>query len=975
MNQFLPSNDPGAQKRRSTRIVQAVPLTVTGVDALGQPFKERTTTVMVNCHGCKYQSKHYVPKNSTITLEVPRPEAELPPRTVVGRVVWVQRPRAVRELFQIGLEFEVPGNVWGIAFPPSDWFPYPDDEVPAASTRAIPQKTTAPAAVPQTPSSVASIPVPSMDKPEPSPAAAASTVAPAKPAAPAGAGVESKVHVMPAPSQPQDVQLAAARQASSLVAEAKETLEKSLRKDAQTAINEEMTFVRQQLDAQLHDAVEKAIKVSMDRVTESSMKKVVQQAADRTAALVDEARQSTRANAEQLESRMRQAVEAMVNQATEQTARQTAQLANTQELNDKVLATVERILSERQPVTTQAPSLDETDQQIRKWKQELAEEAENLRKRATEQGETDAAAASQRWKEALESELTQAGAKLRESLGGFSETTLKQIDENASARTLSARTSVDEIVSAAMDAVQSLGAGLEQERARTEEAKNKLQEAARSTLEQHQAHAEEVRKQAEEAKNNLQEAARSTLEQHQARTEEVRKQAEAAMQSALEQGRARAEEAANQLHEAARLKVDRTRQDLDQIVSSKLEGAGTQAEQIVAARIQQIDPAFQASAQRAVDQLASEIHNTVTPQLDEARRAGAELSNAHQRAADLQAALLKRFQEAADEAAQVQSKVRDQVQQASQEALQSTIDKLKQETARYPAEVVDASRAALSKLEEEFEQKNTEAQHATYEALSKAADWYQKKAQTTMQSTMEKAVEQSATNLRHQAAEISSLVASELDHYRRSYVDHGRAQIEDIAKDVIDLGAGKMREHADVTAASLSDRVQQLAKESLRRFEESARDALEKTRSDMEYGREGSLTRFQQELDQKMTQGVEQAQIYLQSQLGPLVEAWEANRRSQQQVWVEALKKSSEDAMGQYKARLENASNSWLLASATTLGQNSQAVIDALAKTAEKRLRDTVAEVLAGMGDTLKERLLGISGQFSKEEDDEMDQK
>ena len=73
MNESALSNDPGTQKRRSTRIVQAVPITVTGVDALGQPFKERTTTVMVNCHGCKYQSKHYVPKNSIVTLEIPRP--------------------------------------------------------------------------------------------------------------------------------------------------------------------------------------------------------------------------------------------------------------------------------------------------------------------------------------------------------------------------------------------------------------------------------------------------------------------------------------------------------------------------------------------------------------------------------------------------------------------------------------------------------------------------------------------------------------------------------------------------------------------------------------------------------------------------------------------------------------------------------------------------------------------------------------
>ena len=112
MTDSLQSADPGTQKRRSTRIVQAVPITVTGTDALGQPFKERTTTVMVNCHGCKYQSKHYVPKNSMVTLDIPRPEGG--PFHTQGRVVWVQRPRTVRELFQIGLEFEVPGNFWGI---------------------------------------------------------------------------------------------------------------------------------------------------------------------------------------------------------------------------------------------------------------------------------------------------------------------------------------------------------------------------------------------------------------------------------------------------------------------------------------------------------------------------------------------------------------------------------------------------------------------------------------------------------------------------------------------------------------------------------------------------------------------------------------------------------------------------------------------------------------------------------------------
>src|SRR5712664_4566728 len=109
------------RKRRSTRIVQAVPLTVAGVDALGRQFSEHTSTLIINCHGCRYQSKHYVLKNMWVTLEIPHAEAGQPPRQVRGRVAWIQRPRTVRQLFQVALELELPGNVWGIGFPPEDW--------------------------------------------------------------------------------------------------------------------------------------------------------------------------------------------------------------------------------------------------------------------------------------------------------------------------------------------------------------------------------------------------------------------------------------------------------------------------------------------------------------------------------------------------------------------------------------------------------------------------------------------------------------------------------------------------------------------------------------------------------------------------------------------------------------------------------------------------------------------------------------
>lgn len=123
------------EKRRSTRVVRAFPITVIGVDALQEPFMEHTSTVMVSCHGCKYQSTHYVPRGSAIELQIAPTRRGAPPRRVAAKVIWVQRPRNAKDVLHVGLDFEVPGNVWDIPAPPHDWFPVPGEtEVSEAET-------------------------------------------------------------------------------------------------------------------------------------------------------------------------------------------------------------------------------------------------------------------------------------------------------------------------------------------------------------------------------------------------------------------------------------------------------------------------------------------------------------------------------------------------------------------------------------------------------------------------------------------------------------------------------------------------------------------------------------------------------------------------------------------------------------------------------------------------------------------------
>jgi hypothetical protein len=1004
VNESALSNEPGTQKRRSTRIVQAVPLTVTGVDALGQPFKERTTTVMVNCHGCKYQSKHYVPKNSMVKLDIPRPEAGMPPYSVQGRVVWVQRPRTVRELFQIGLEFEAPGNVWGIAFPPDDWAVAIGESgsEAAAALELITEVETSSAPTPVSPAAAAEQrPV----APSAPPSAPTSSAAPSSEAHSA----EAKIHVVPAPAP--ESQAAIARHMAKMVTEAKDNLDKSLRKGAETAIAEEMTIVRQQLDVQLHEAVEKAIKVSMERVSESSVKKVVQEAAQRTASIVEEARKASEVSAEHLDAKVRNAVQQAVSTAAEQAAMQAAQQATTQNLKSAVDEAVERAISSRQATS---PSLDilsspeAAQKHLDDWRRSLEDTAQNIRSQTLEKASAEVSEVNRRWQEAFDTALAGASEKLGGQLNDASKAALEHAQLDIDARKAGLRTSLDEVVAGAYSNVESLKASLEQERARTEELKAGLAEAAQTTAEVLKATLQQERARAEETRSQLDAAARATVE---------------TVRADLDRERARAEEAKSRLESTAQSLVEQTQQRLDGILSEKYEEIGRKADQAISQRAEQIEPTLEAAAQKVVRRLSGELDRDLASKIGDAHGVISQLSSAEERAAETQTALIEQIQQIAEQAgqlkdvtreqvhqvsehaakihnslneramevaeqsaqfrssvveqfeqitqhaAQVQNKVRESALEASEQAVRESLERLRQETAKLPSEVEQSAREVVSKFNEDIERKGTETEHSTYEALLKASEWYQKKAQTTMQTSMERAVDQATAALRDRAAETSRLLASELDHYRRTYVEHSQAQIEDAAKELVGRERIKLGENAEVAAASFANQVNRVTLESMKRFEESSREALEKARSDMEFNREGSLAEFQSKLDDRMLDGVEQARVYLQSQLMPLVENWQAQQEAEKKAWMEELKKTTDDSIEQYKGRLENASNSWLLASATTLGQHSQTVLDTIAKAAEKRLRDTCSEVLSGMGDTLKNRLLGLSADFSADEE------
>ena len=797
VTEIASSSEHNLQKRRSTRLVQAIPLMVIGMDALGQPFKERTSTLLINCHGCKYQSKHYVPVDSLLTLEIPRPEPDQPARSVRGRVVFVQRPRTVRELFQIGVEFEEPGNIWGIAFPPKDWFPLPEE------ASAIP--------------SPASPPVASL----------AERTASAQGSAPAAPTLVSEEGIQAPPSPGGQMPMAMARQMARLLAESKQHLQRMMQEGAATAVAEQVHAMHEQLNSQIRDSVQAA-------------------------------------------------VESVVSKSLEQTIERAVQRA---------LAARAEVQPTAAPVAPpeQGPSAEEVATQLELaaqsrlagWRKELEDIAGSLRTQfqlGVNQTTTEAQGNLEAWHAALEDGRRRAVASL-----GITEQAIARAEESTAQLSALTESKVEEVRQGLETLLATEGAEFER---RTD---NLIAERARRL------------------EPTLEETAQQILARAESRFGE-------------------------RLQQQLAPHLERAQQ-----VAASLASTEEHAEQVLA---------------RARGRLEEDLQ----------QRFGALLERAHQTGVSLDAAKRQ-----ADEAI---SGLGGRVREAADQALSEAFDRIRRQMADYPAEFEQGCRAALGKLEEEIEAKTTEAAHTTFEALYKSAEWYQKKAHTNMQSSLEKVLEQATGKLRDRAAEISRVFASELDHYSRNYAEHTKGLMEETAKETADRGRNQLGHMTETSLAALADELHRLGGGTLDQFEQANRQSAEQAHAVFQAQCTSSLGEFNKRLSNDIGAGVAMVRQDLQAKLLPTLENFRAQFEAQQHASLEELGRNSNDAVEQYKSRLENASNSWLLASATTLGQHSQAVLETMAQAAEKRLRDTCSQVFAGMGEVLRQRMAVLAGEM-----------
>ncbi len=203
MADFAPSKAPnpvmGTGARRSTRIAHAVPLTVSGQNKIGKTFLERTQAVSLNCHGCRFPSRHDYRPGSWVTLEVPNQQINGKARPVRAQVRFIRLPRSPQELYQVGVELETPANVWGIKSPPEDWLRFPGSLAAAAQPAVAVAPAPEPQVIPPFPEKIHVLPTPS--KVEASETTSPGTDAPAPPASTTLASPTKPARIVVSPDQ------------------------------------------------------------------------------------------------------------------------------------------------------------------------------------------------------------------------------------------------------------------------------------------------------------------------------------------------------------------------------------------------------------------------------------------------------------------------------------------------------------------------------------------------------------------------------------------------------------------------------------------------------------------------------------------------------------------------------------------------------------------------------------------------------
>jgi len=118
-----------ANRRRSQRVLMAIPVRVSGKTGAALPFEEDAHTRAISAHGALIRLSAQVHRGQRLTLSNVQTKASL--ECVVAHI-----DRRQKNQPQVGVEFMLPNPMfWHVAFPPKDWTPRHPDAKSRAKAR------------------------------------------------------------------------------------------------------------------------------------------------------------------------------------------------------------------------------------------------------------------------------------------------------------------------------------------------------------------------------------------------------------------------------------------------------------------------------------------------------------------------------------------------------------------------------------------------------------------------------------------------------------------------------------------------------------------------------------------------------------------------------------------------------------------------------------------------------------------------
>ncbi len=897
-----------ALKRRSTRIVQAVPLTVTGVDALGRPFQERTSTLIINCHGARYQSKHYVLKNMWVTLEVPHNESGRGARSVRGRVTWIQRPRTVRELFQIGVELEVSGNVWGIAFPPGDWFPFPESG--SAPQPEIPAPSETPQHVAEAEDWSTAGEMPAMQTPGPEP-------------------VENNVRVLPLPAAA-DASMQVARQVARLVAEAKQQIQSTARESATHAVAAETRPLLAALQTQLKDAAEKsvaeAVAAHIEKSRQETLQRIERERETGMAAMLErlsgeldlrlsQARLQIETQLAEVERTRRAEFEQQIQNQLQAATQKLESLSGSVGANqDEVRAVIDQL---------RESSAKAAADEIRRWQEQMDLRTADAQARlaqmdqaarrlgeqiaaATAIGEVgwrglleaDLAAASARWQEKMEASLEDVSRRAAEQLARNSEVSARQIEQQLQQRMNTLGNAHSQVTAEAESALGTLRAAINKEAAKGEAVISQFQESL--------AHLE-------------------------ARRGEFSELLQTASEEWAQRGKA--------------------------MLESQSEEMNRQAESAVAGMAQRMQPVLEAAGHDTIEKLASELEQRLAPQIASAAEMLGKLGFDRDLAEKAVAEHQQRIWQVSDRSLQDTA--------ARGKELLAQIEKDFAESAR------TASGRWLAELETRATETSHSTFEALFKSADWYEKKIQTQMQTTLEKGLDQATsrlrEKAAEMSGLFASELDHYSRSYVEHAQGQMQENARDAAERGSQQITEAGNAAAAKFTERAAQLGREQFDLYASKTKTEFEQNAAYMEAHTtqiRSKLEGDVRNFATDFQRALSQHAQQTLALGKQELGIQIDQAKDALLIESQALERQFQSSLNSHGTVAMDEHKQRLENASNSWLLTTVTKLNQQSENLIEDLADTTEKRLKAVCGSVFSEMGETLRQRLAGLAAPF-----------